>query len=126
MKYMGFKLGPALKLNNHLEKLRQNLKSTMMNKVNDSNVSQMPLKTEYNWAMLQQDHFFFIWILLLVLFLYGYICMLSEVIVSFVYFVYIYETLSVYIFLGSTNKISVTTWFNSHLLYKKKTDSILR
>lgn len=47
MKYMGFKLGPALKLNNHLEKLRQELRFNM-NKVNGPGVNHMSLKTEYN------------------------------------------------------------------------------
>lgn len=99
MKYMGFKLGPALKLNNHLEKLRQNLKSTMMNKANGSNVNLMPLKTEYNWDA-EQDYF------LLYKFCYLFyscmvMCWVKSSFHSIIFLnVYIYESLSVYILLG--------------------------
>ena len=46
MKYMGFKLGPALKMNNYIEKLRRNLITSLQQLQNNYNNQ---VKTESNY-----------------------------------------------------------------------------
>ncbi len=46
MKYMGFKLGPALKLNNYIEKLRRNIIENLNNGPMNSTAINSALKCE--------------------------------------------------------------------------------